>query len=89
MKYQNIMNGQEIESKEKETVKDLNNTMFTPHKYSKTEEKESNRTTFKNRDGSHMDNIHSKIESLTTYSGEVWDLDKGQIIELNGSRTIY
>ncbi len=29
MKYQNIMNGQEIESKENETVKDLNNTMLT------------------------------------------------------------
>ncbi len=29
-------------------------------------------------------NVHSKIEPIITYSGEVWDLNKGKAKELNG-----
>ncbi len=29
-------------------------------------------------------NVQSKIEPIITYSGEVWDLNKGQAVELNG-----
>ncbi len=29
-------------------------------------------------------NIQSKIEPILTYSGEIWDPNKGQITELNG-----
>ncbi len=42
-------------------------------------------TTFKNIDmESIWINVQSKLEPIITYSGEVWDLNKGQAKELNG-----
>ncbi len=42
-------------------------------------------TTFRNIEmESILINVQSQIEPIITYSGEVWDLNKGQVKELNG-----
>ncbi len=46
----------------------------------------SGNTTFKNIETESIwINVQAKIQPIPTYSGEIWDLSKGQTNELNGT----